>query len=206
MCIGPHPFIPAPGAALLTWAFDFDGVEAVITSHLMKATQWQTAELADAAHAAADAWGLQVSGLCTSNLILVKTAAVDVSTENGYFSEYTPPTQIRGTLTDPMEGNKVAFKLKFSSGLRGRSFMGGIYHMGIVKPQTVGRRMNVLVADAIKNSWAAVYDDIAANSAGVLGITSYCYHRAWRPVALTTQVLTIAYTDLLLDTQRRRGK
>jgi hypothetical protein len=206
MCTGTHPFIPAPGTALLTYSFDFDGVEAMITTHWLKATQWQTAELADLAHSAADAWGDNISGLVTSNLILNKVNAVDVFAENGYYAEYTPGSQIRGTLTDAMEGNKVAFKLKFSSGLRGRSFMGGIYHMGITKAQTVGRRIIVTQADAIRAAWAACFDDIAANSAGVLAITSYCYHRAWRNVALSTIVETISYTDLLLDVQSRRGK
>lgn len=206
MCTGSHPFIPVAAAARLTLLYTLDGVEMVNVFNFRKTGGWSAADITDLATTAGDAWGTRLNGLVTDKMHLVNSTALSLAFEGAETFQYVPSSLIRGTLPDDMEPNTVAFKLKFGTGLSGRSQRGGIYHAGIVKPQTNGRFIDTGVANDIRDAWGLWRDDVEIGVGCELGVVSYCHLGMWRDVGAFKPVISISYTDLLLDTQRRRKK
>lgn len=103
---------------------------------------------------------------------------------------------------DPLPGN-AAWVVKFISGLTGRSARGRNYISGLSSAGVNGNQLAATAADAI----VATYEQISADAA-VLGwshvITSRVTGGVARPVGVNFPVAAITYTDLDMDSMRRR--
>jgi hypothetical protein len=113
-----------------------------------------------------------------------------------------PP--IAGTDAGFFVPNNVSFALKLATGLAGRSARGRWYAVGLTGNQVlngVSLKTNyastyVVALNALKQAYAA--------QGFTLCITSYRTNNAWRAEAVSWPVSGILYTDVNLDSQRRR--
>lgn len=107
-----------------------------------------------------------------------------------------------GAAADPLPGN-AAWVVKFISGLTGRSARGRNYISGLSSAVVNGNTLAATAAAAIVDT----YEQISADAA-VLGwshvITSRFTSGAARPVGVNFPVAAVTYSDLDMDSMRRR--
>lgn len=105
------------------------------------------------------------------------------------------PAQTGGIATAAAPGN-VAFCVSLRTALTGRRFRGRKYFSGLPNNQVVANALNVTVADAIVSAVQAMIVTLSGNGTP-LAVVSF--------TGLTvTNVTTALYTDLFVDSQRRR--
>lgn len=110
---------------------------------------------------------------------------------------------INGTEGTTMLPNNVAWVIKFLTGLTGRSARGRNYIGGFSTQHTSGNALAEVVAENL----ITVYEGIqtAASGAGwTHSVISRQTGGVLRPTGVTFPVSNITYSDLVLDSQRRR--
>ncbi len=201
-----RPFIPAPNCVsieLIYYSF------IVVCENVLHVELPDPASLADlqAIRAVVDTWdsgnwkNRRPGGV---SLARIKCKALD--TNSSPVEDY-PLSPIRagtqGAATCPLN---VTFCIKLGTGIIGRSYRGRLYTPGVVPGNLVNvNTMDASEANAIITSLSALKTALAAASpSATLVVLSYRHNNAWRSTAVATPVSTISYTDLAIDSQRRR--
>jgi len=202
MCEGPHPYIPIPNTAMIEWRFTTPGGQALNRFFIEKPDAWTLEDLTDAAEAAEDLWESELSGLVSTGVSLNETVVTDMTTESG--GQVVNPGGISGGNANPVMPSNVTVAISFRTALRGRSFRGRLYHVGLTDLQVTGDTL----VEGFDTTLATAYQDImqgigAAVTDGQHVVVSLCEDGDWRTTAVTTPVT--AYTvDDTVDSQRRR--
>ena len=160
-------------------------------------------DLADLAAAVEDSWELNISPHVSSTVSLNRTVATDLTTESS--GQVTDPGGIAGGNANAQMPDNVTLTISFRSDLRGRSFRGRVFHVGMP-------RVDAVTPDSVGSTNAALYQAsyeafIADVLAAVTGFThvvvSLCHDGDWRLTGVTTPVTGIQ-VDPLIDSQRNR--
>jgi len=107
-----------------------------------------------------------------------------------------------GQVSPAMPGN-VTFTIKFLTGLTGRSFRGRNYVTGIVENMCIGNAIDVAVADAWKEGYEEIFP-LATSGGYVWVVLSRVQGGVVLTNAVGAPVTNVGYSDLFLDSQRRR--
>jgi len=204
MCTGTHPFIPAPNTASFEIICSIFGQRCENTFYLELGTPWTAADLFTAANALIAAWPAAVGAYMSNQttLLLVKATALDDPTSPGV--EVTAPPNTTGGQLGTALPSSAAFTVRFLTGLRGRSFRGRVYHYGLTVGQVSANQLSSSAADNIADAWASMILATASLVGAQHVVVSDCFDNTWRTVAVTTPVNAVGYSDLLVDSQRRR--
>lgn len=202
MCTGTHDYIPVPNTAKVDWIFSTPGGVAMNSLYFEKGSAFSGTELADIAAAAEDAWETNVSPAVSETVTLNRTVVTDLTTDSS--GQVTDVGGISGANANPQMPDNVTLAISFRTALRGRSFRGRIFHVGMPRTDVVGDS----VGDSNAALFAALYQDtIDTIEAAVSGlqhvVVSLCHDGAWRTVGVTTPVIAIT-VDPTLDTQKNR--
>jgi hypothetical protein len=170
--------------------------------HVHSGTAWDATSLA-ALNAVFAAWEVSDGKAMRHNATaLFKVSSVDLTTQNGAFVDtpITPPTA--GVQSAPAPNN-VTIAIKWTTGLRGRSFRGRTFHIGMYEGAFSGNQLtSAAVAD-----WTTRYGDLLAAVNAVsghkMGVTSRKHNGTDRTTGVTTDILS-ASINVNLDSQRRR--
>lgn len=198
-----NPFIPLPNTAQLqmiytsanepcenvyyvqgTSAWDIAGLTALVTYF----AAWETAT----AHT-----------LRSDNVILTLIRATDFTTQTG--AEVETPQAITGTLTPNHLPNNVTWSVKANTGVRGRSFRGRTYWIGLNGAQVDTSGQSVLNTPA--TNIVAALNTLrtgAMPNAGKLVVASRKNDKVWRTVGVLTPIIEYVAIDQFTDSQRRR--
>lgn len=200
-----RPFIPAPHCATVELIY---GVYSQVIENVF-------AVQSNAAFSASDLTALRT---CFNNwdaaqwynarsvsvlLTRIRTKALDSS--GSPMEDYALPTPRGGTGSTAPAPLNVTFCYKLSTGLAGRSQRGRLYMPGISTGSLNGNQIIAAHADSFLtrlNSLPAALT--AANPNWKWGVLSYRADKTWRSVAQFTPITTAVYTDLNIDSQRRR--
>lgn len=123
--------------------------------------------------------------------------------ENGSILSYTSPTPVAGGANSASEPGNVSFCVSARTGQSGRSFRGRTYVAGV---PVVFRTGNQLAADWAADILAALNGLISTLNAinQVLVVVSKIADGVERLTGLSTPISNYTYTDLNIDSQRRR--
>jgi len=128
----------------------------------------------------------------------------DITTQNGLIMDYNDGLPIDGTLSGSPVSNNVAFSLKKNTGFSGKGFRGRIYQGGFVEADTTGNFLSPTRA----NAYAAAWTEALFISGGVadygMVLVSKFFNGSPRATGLITDVSSITYADLRVDTMRSR--
>jgi len=128
----------------------------------------------------------------------------DLTTQNGAIYDYSDGLPIGGTLAGSPVTNNVAFSLKKNTGFAGKSMRGRIYQMGFVETDTIGNTLDSTRANAYVTAWTdALFFTGSTDDFGMVLVSKYS-GGAPRATALVTDVTSISYADLTVDTRRDR--
>jgi len=108
-----------------------------------------------------------------------------------------------GTLTSPSVPGNVTWCVKFLTGLTGRSYRGRNYIMGMTEDATVGNQMDAGRAAAFVANYEALLDLVDATDFTWV-VLSRVQNNVPLANAIGAPIINVGYTDLNLDSQRRR--
>jgi hypothetical protein len=204
MCTGSHPYIPVPNTVLVQIFYTQFGQRLENTLHYYKGGGWAPADLSDLASSVIGFWDTDVKANVSSTVELVGVKITDLTTETAPTFETQPASPLFGTRLDEAMPSGNTFAVKTNTGSRGRSAHGRLYHIGLTTNQVTGNDLIAVEADHIKDGWAALVFGVAVAMSAAPVVTSYCLHNVWRTTGVNTFILTLSYTDLHVDSQRRR--
>lgn len=203
-------FVPVPNTAEFKLFYRYQAQQLMNTFYFTQDTPWTEAELATAANAAFDRWDTIVMPDLNEQLHLVECQVISLETATAPASTYIDTSDGHNASGIPLPGN-CAFCIKFLTANRGRSFRGRIYLPGLVQAgsDTPGQ-LTTGVADALKEAVEAAMAGIALDTGAVHTVVSrYSGVDANgkpipRATGVATPVTAVAYTDVYIDSQRKR--
>lgn len=143
-----------------------------------------------------------LKGLRTAGTGLQRVTCADLTTQNGLTVDRAVIPQVVGTAASPQCPNNVTVAIAWRTGLRGRSFRGRTYHIGMSTTYTI---TNQLVSTVPAPMLAAYTTLISLGVAPVfhLGVLSRQINKVVQNPRVFTPV-TACTLDINLDSQRRR--
>lgn len=165
---------------------------------------WTNATLVDLAEQLIVWWDTHLQPLVGAHMALTRVRLRDLSTQNGLIADVTSTLPINGTLSGTPPSNNVAWSLKKSTGLSGRSFRGRIYHMGMTESVVNANLIDTSHGNAVITAWnEALFFSGGVADYGMVVVSKYSGGNP-RVLGLATDCIAIAAADFRVDTRRDR--
>lgn len=196
-------FVPVPNVAEVELRYLLDSQHVENTLYYGLST---TVTLADLQALAADVAAVMVSSvmpLLSSFLTLNEIVVTDLSSSTGDQVSYNTGLPLAGSQTGDYLPANVAFAIGFKTTVRGRSYRGRNYVVGLVESQANGNHIDATTRTNLVNAW----QDLGA--AGVPDawthvVVSRFTAGAPRVTGVATVVTEYVTYDDVFDSQRRR--
>lgn len=204
MCEGPHPFIPVSNTAEVRMVFATPGGQAQNVFHIEKTSDWLAEDLDDLAQGFESSWGANLSPFVGSDITLVEVIATDMSSANG--PSVASAANITGTNSQLSLPSNATAVVSFRTGLRGRSYRGRLYHVGLRRDMVSGDTIVPVQVTGLRTQYQEFFGDVLTlipNTTHV--VVSRCEDGVWRTNGVTTPVLDYLVENTV-DSQRRRLK
>lgn len=196
-------FIPIVDTWAVTLRFTATGLRPkTMNFHVFDNNGVMTPTAANLLAAAIESWGeATYDATYGSGLNLSNIQVRDMSLENGTVVDFS--TDIPGTIVDNGLPGNVAFCVSLRTGKAGKSYRGRMYHPWLGESDVTGNSLSSTRADAIIAAWETLDAALAASDWDVVVVSKYT-NGAPRASGIKTRVSAYMYTDLNVDTQRRR--
>lgn len=201
-----RPFIPVQGVAQVEMVYSYLGQVCENVYHVIQgdgATAPTVAQM-QAMAAAFEGWENVVAKLDRNTAVsLTEIVVRDLTTQSGPAIVRFPTAPINGQVgSQAMPGNVTA-AIKWSTALRGRSFRGRSYFIGISASHVTGDQLTAGARAAYESDANNLITRVLAVQGCTLVVVSYAHNKFWRDAGLVTPI-TVATVDPNLDSQRRR--
>jgi len=204
-------FVPVENTALVEFRMTLDSQKVENTLWVLADEGWPVEALTGLASNLLDWWSGSISPLLSGALGLTEIVCTDMTTDTS-----GQVTIGGGGITGAIGGdplpNAMAAAIAFHTASRGRSFRGRNYLTGLPAGARLGA--NGIHPD-FASSMVAAYGGLltAVFPAGQTWVVASRFHgvdpTTHKPIprsaGVTTPVTSVVFTDLTLDTQRRRG-
>lgn len=198
------PYQPVADTAEVFVGLTWDSVPCGIALNYTNVSHiWDLGDLTSITHEVAAHWNAFILPLQNNHVKLMYTRGTDLRTSSGPTVQYDYPGSPTGGLTGASTPRNVAFCLKKETALRGRSYRGRIYHLGLDIAQVAESLMNAGDATALLAAYAGLLN-LAAAPDWNMTVVSRIQNGLRLAEGLYTQVTAIVAVDLRLDTQKRR--
>lgn len=197
------PFIPTPNVALCTLAYDWDLQH--VSNNLwfnQESGEFTVESLTTLATELTDYWATTMMPQLSDRLTFRGVVAYSQFSESAPAVEVSAGVVAGGVAEQPLPNN-VAWAVKFNTAGRGKSFRGRNYVPGIPRSAVE----NNIVDEAFADNILLVYNGILTS--GPLApwswvVVSHFTGGAPRAAGLASAVLSASFSDLTVDSQRRR--
>jgi len=165
---------------------------------------WGIPELGQACQALASAWVNDVMTSLSSRTTFVRIEARGERAQDDVSFEFVPPGPVNGQRGGDPLPPQCCFCVTHLTGFAGRSNRGRTYFGMLSKNDVAFGQLDEALAIGLRNGLQSVRNIM--NSIGWFHVVvSRVRNRVRLPVAQTVEVIGYKYTDLVVDTQRRRG-
>lgn len=148
-------------------------------------------------------WDSKIRFTQPSNVILTALRGTIMEEENSPGVEVTSGLPTNGSHVSPSLPNNVSLALRWTTALRGRSYRGRTYHVGMPEAEVTGNA----IVPAYLTALLDAYNDIITLTVDVgpalLGVASRRSHGVERTQGVITPVTGLVI-DQYVDSQRRR--
>ena len=198
-------FVPVPNGAQVEMRYSYLGerVENVFWVYVPGSASPDVADLEAIAGIFHDWWDGHIKTIQSANATLREIYVTDQSSSAGSAFTFSTGLPADGANTqEPLPGN-VSLTVSLRSSLRGRSFRGRSYIIGLTENQVSGN----LLTTAAANAWLAAYDELvnALNTGPyILAVCSRVSGGAPRAAGVLTPIIDAVLVDTYVDSQRRR--
>lgn len=149
-------------------------------------------------------WSVDLRARASTGCLLTNIYARAIHTQNGaVWDDLISPPQA-GTVGSALLPAHTTFCIKLTTGIAGRSYRGRLYQVGLSEGQVTGDNVSQALADGLVadyTEWAEVY--LPPQNFEWVVLSKYNNGVA-RSQGVATTITGISYTDLRVDTQRRR--
>lgn len=199
-----HPFIPMPNTCSVEMIYSCAGQIYENQIHVGKGSPYSLADI-QALRAIIDTWDntnwkTQRSG--ASSLVRIRTKALDsLGAPYEDFALATPRAGLDGTTLHALN---VAFCIKLSTGLTGRSYRGRLY-IGAISNDLLQTpvTMSVTAANNFIGQLTTLKNNLSA-AGHTWYVVSYRQNKTWLTTGVRTAVTTFIAVDYNLDSMRSR--
>lgn len=155
-------------------------------------------------------WTTNMAPLTPASTVLSEVVCTDLTTPTGPQATAVPLASTPGTMGTTVLPSNDSFTISFRTALRGRSYRGRNYIVGLGASQVAGNNMVLGYADAFVTAYEALFALATAEGctwvvvsrySGVDPVTKKPIPRA---AGVVTPITTVLYVDLVVDSQRRR--
>jgi len=179
------------------------GDEVVNVLYFRRSGTWALPELEAAAQQLATVWTNDVMIHLSSETRLQRIQARGERVQDDVSFEFVLPSPVAGSRPGEAVPFQCAFCITHLTGLVGRSNRGRTYFGYIAEADNNNGLLSVARANGLRNGLASVRN-IMANAGWTHVVVSRVRNKVRLPVAVTVPVIGYKYTDLIIDTQRRR--
>lgn len=199
----PVPFVPCPRTAQVNMRYEEAGEKVENVYHFLGASDWTSTLLAALAVAMIGWENTNMKVFRANNTILDLAYAIDLSVNDGAWDVSVTPVQ--GTRTSPNLPNNCSWAVKWITAQRGRSFRGRTYHIGMTEDMLQGGSQEITTTTA--TNMLAAYRTLLTTTwpnSAVPVVRSIRHNNAYRTTGVMTPITDATYSDLVIDSQRRR--
>jgi len=179
------------------------GDELVNVLHFRRQGSWGLPELEAAAQTLATVWVNDIMPSLSVETSFRRVQARGERVRDDVSFEFVLPSPVVGGRSGPVLPFQLSFCVTHITGLVGRSNRGRTYFGYIAQADNSGGRLPVSRADALRNGLVSVRN-IMSNAGWTHVVVSRVRNKVRLPIAETVPVIGYKYTDLIIDTQRRR--
>lgn len=196
-------FVPVPNTALaeIRMTDDFQKVENTLYFDF-----GAPPTVTDLQNLGADllAWYIALMGpLQSSGVALREIYITDLTSATGPTHTETPATLITGGASGEQLPNNVSVAVSFRTALRGRSFRGRNYFVGLVDSQVAHNTLTGAMIAALTNAYNQLPASLGTSGA-IWVVVSRFTAGAPRVTGVATPVSAVVIVDDTVDSQRRR--
>ena len=199
-------FIPVVNTAQVDMVVLFAGQRCQNVFHYTKASPWAISHMEELAEGMIDWWVANIKPSVSVDLSLIQVDVTDMSEQNApgiSWGTGLPQAGITGTGTTLPNSISCVFTKR--TALRGRSYRGRIYHMGLTEAQVTGNSVVTLTVSQLIGHYEAALSiplTVAVDEANMVVVSKYT-NNAPRATGVATLVTNIT-SDGIVDSQRRR--
>lgn len=204
------PFVPVPNVAEVEVRMTQAGQKIENTLYFDFGAEPDAATMLDLANDIEGWWETSLAPLISETVQLREIVVTSLTSETGAQVTVTPAIAQFGLHGDPPMPNEVSFAISFRTELRGRSFRGRNYAVGIVKSQTDGNNL----IGATPTQYQTAYSELLGTA--ITGDQSWVVVSRYsgvdpdtrkpipRVTGIATPVTAVVVVDSTVDSQRRR--
>lgn len=196
---------PAEGVTQAVLNYTYGGERCANVLHFVQTDGVTAPDPEELASRLASWWGNNIDSLVPNTLSLDSVTATDLSAGGPPGVIYTTGLPNTGGSTNLQLPNQCTVVISLRTSLRGRSYRGRIYHVGIGEPDVDGSTVNSTFRQLLLNA----YDNLLLLTGDTgepdyqIAVLSYYSGGALRPEPVATPVTSMS-VDSRIDTQRRR--
>jgi len=199
------PLPPIAGVYRAVMNYTYDGQECANVLHFTHAEMPAPATPADMGASLVAWWSANMRLRVPATLVLRSVTVTDLTAGGAPALEHATGLPLAGTNASAQLPNNATVAMSLRTGIRGRSFRGRLYHLGLTEADVTN---NALVAANLTNLVGAYQLLVGLDSAALganyaLVILSYFANKAMRATPVATPVVTVT-SDGIVDSQRRR--
>lgn len=195
-------FIEIPNVALVELVYNHLGEVCENTLYIRDPAGWTFSKLDDLCALMKGWWDTEMQALASAATSLDKIIATDQADANGPTALYTTGLPLAGTAASaPMPGNVTA-ATTFLTDLRGRSYRGRNYFVGLVENAVTGNALDSSYQAGIQAAYEALPALLTAEGWTHVVASRYT-GKAPRGTGISTTVSAYR-TEQYIDSQRRR--
>lgn len=197
------PFVPVPNVAQVDMVFMYNGQRCENVYHVQQESPYDQTSLAVLATLFRDWWDDEFKAGAPNTLALVLIVARALDTDSSPSIEFSAGLPIQGQVTAAGQlPNNVTQAIKWTTALRGRSYRGRTYHIGLTEDMVIGNTVQEphLAYQANRyNALLTALDGLPGN----LVVVSKIHNGVERTTGIATPVQAVS-VDSTVDSQRRR--
>lgn len=171
--------------------------------HFEKTTAWTQQDMTDLASDMRSWWSASIKGYCPPTIFLSKIIVKSLEAQDAPGIEYTAGMPLPGSSTGEAAPMSVTVAVKWLTGLRGRSYRGRSYHVGLQKSDLQGDKISAEMGSTLAQKYAELLEENRFSVGCWLVVVSRWTMKALRGEAVPTKVTSV-FVDQTLDNQRRR--
>lgn len=197
-----HPFIPFVNVAAFQLVFNQDGQIIENTFNLKHEAGWDVTTLVAACDALKAWWNTSARPQVATNVSLTKIIATDLASESAPGIDYTAGLPIVGDGGESGLPNNVTVVVKWLTALRGRSYRGRTYHIGLRPGLITASHLTGAASTQLTTVYTAYLVGLPTDDF-IPVVCSRRQDNAWLTTGISTEIVGFSINSTL-DSQRRR--
>ena len=195
-------FIPLPDTIEVAMRFLYQGEQAVNVYHVQPGVPITLSELEHWGSVFVSWWDGQIAPNVPSTVSLQTISLVDRSTQFGLGIDYSTGLPLPGGASIPALPNNVTIAIRWGTGLKGRSFRGRTFHIGIGETQVSGNILDPGSLAPLLGAYTQLIDTVDTEG-GTLVVASRYQGGAPRTTGVLTPIIGVSI-DPTIDSMRKR--